>query len=40
MEAFVQPLRGLAEYEEIRSRIGRNPGLVRLPGVWNPRRLI
>ena len=32
MEAFVQPLRGLAEYEEIRSRIGRNPGLVQIAG--------
>ena len=32
MEAFVQPLRGLAEYEEISSRIGRNPGLVQIAG--------
>ena len=32
MEAFIEPLRELAEFDEISSRICRNEGLVQVAG--------
>ena len=34
MEAFLQPLQGLAEFEEIKKRCGANRGKVARATIW------
>lgn len=40
MEAFLQPLQGLAEFEEIKKRCGATAEFLMFPAVWSPRKSI
>ena len=40
MKAFLTPLQGLAEFEQICEKGKKIKESFRFPGVWNPRRLI
>ena len=40
MEAFLQPLQGLAEFGEIKSAVAQTAEFLTFPDAWSPRRSI
>lgn len=40
MEAFLHPLQGLAEFEEIKSAVAQTAEFLMFPDAWSPRRSI
>ena len=39
MEAFLQPLQGLAEFEEIKKRCGANRGILNVSGCMESQKV-
>ena len=39
MEAFLQPLQGLAEFEEIKKRCGANCGILNVSGCMESQKV-